>query len=158
MTSAIVSSKAPPATGTSNRPSPEYITFRIGDKLVYVQPAETYEAAIKLALQEFPEELGGISPHRITFTKTALLNGEKIPVRISESVWTTVLKRLFSGEVVDVGIAPDDDREKIDCAPPPQYFEDSGSSGAVASRRETRISSSSAKDTRSRPRWLRFLS
>ncbi|KAF9268689.1 hypothetical protein L218DRAFT_954133 [Marasmius fiardii PR-910] len=149
--SSVLSSKSP-----NTRISPEVITYRIGEKLVYVKPAQTYIAAIQLAFQEFPEELDGISPQRITFTISATLNGEKRSVRISESAWSFSVTRMARGEILNVVVAPESDR-KVDSVPPPQYLE--APEPIDGSSKETSAFSSRAPSAspRSKPHWLRFL-
>ncbi|KAG7091036.1 hypothetical protein E1B28_010096 [Marasmius oreades] len=147
--STLLSSKS---TAPISRTSPEVITYRIGERLVYVKPAQTHVAAVQMAFEEFPEELYGISPHRITFTISATLNGEKRAVRISESAWSFSVTRMARGEVLNVVIAPESDRT-VDSAPPPQYRENPVGGSLEASK----SSSNPSKVPRPRPHWLRLL-
>ncbi|KAF9262929.1 hypothetical protein L218DRAFT_928540 [Marasmius fiardii PR-910] len=147
---------------TGARSPPQVITYRLGEKLVYVEPAPTYAAAVALAFQEFSDELDGISPHRITFSVNARLNGEKRPVRISEGAWSFTVNGMITNEVVNVVVAPESDRK--DYAPPPHYLEVSGFTGPVlpacGCSREPTTSASSCKPSkrqRSRGHWRRLL-
>ncbi|KAF9262928.1 hypothetical protein L218DRAFT_959753 [Marasmius fiardii PR-910] len=125
------------------------------------------QAAVNLAFQEFPKELDGISPHRVTFTIADRLktNGDPLRIRISENAWAAVVKGLCKGAILDVNVAPVDESEsdrKVECTAPPQY---PGSPGGTASgpststKARTFTLSSDPPDStrRSRLRWLCFL-
>ncbi|KAF9456942.1 hypothetical protein BDZ94DRAFT_293818 [Collybia nuda] len=84
----------------------DIITYRLGDKLVYVRPADDYEQALDFAQKEFHEELSTISRERISFNVYATMNGERRSVRISESAWAPAVARLLRGEVIDISIRP----------------------------------------------------
>ncbi|KAG5653513.1 hypothetical protein H0H81_012586 [Sphagnurus paluster] len=77
----------------------DIITYRLGSKLVYVRPADDYEA--NFAQKEFPEELANVPRERISFMISAKMNGESRVVRISESAWVGAVTRLLRGEVID---------------------------------------------------------
>jgi len=101
---------------------PEVITYRLGEKLVYVKPATNYEQGLDVAQKEFSEELSEVSRDRISFNISAPVNGERRPVRVSESAWPAAVARLLRGEVIDIQVRPlprsADTKEH-----PPQYLE-----------------------------------
>ncbi|KAL0564917.1 hypothetical protein V5O48_017118 [Marasmius crinis-equi] len=107
-------------TATTSTTPPPIITYRIGEKLVYVKPAHTFADAVELAMAEFPDELDGIPSRRITFTASATLNGEKRAVRISESAWPGATERMLRGEVLDVVVLPEPDKKDMDMDSPPR--------------------------------------
>jgi len=100
----------------------DIITYRLGDKLVYVRPADSYEQALDFAQKEFSDELSQVSRDRISFTIVATMNGERRAVRISESAWVAAVARLLRGEVIDIQVRPPpqsaDSKDQ-----PPQYLE-----------------------------------
>ncbi|KAK7473050.1 hypothetical protein VKT23_001154 [Stygiomarasmius scandens] len=114
------------------RPVPEIITYRLDDSLVYVKPLLDYNEAISLAIKEYPNELGPIPRHRITFTIQATMNGNRKTVRVSESAWERTVSRMVRGEVVAIKILPEDTAEA-----PPKYIQAgfAGSSGMGAEKR-----------------------
>ncbi|KAK7444260.1 hypothetical protein VKT23_015270 [Stygiomarasmius scandens] len=116
------------------RPVPEIITYRLDDSLVYVKPLLDYNEAISLAIKEYPNELGPIPRHRITFTIQATMNGNRKTVRVSESAWERTVSRMVRGEVVAIEILPwpEDTAEA-----PPKYIQASfaGSSGTGVEKR-----------------------
>ncbi|KAF8222654.1 hypothetical protein L208DRAFT_1321397 [Tricholoma matsutake] len=97
---------------------PEVITYRLGDKLVYVKPAAHYEASLDFAQKEFAEELSEVSRNRISFNISAPVNGERRSVRISESAWPAAVARLLRGEVINIQVRPLPLKDQ-----PPQYLE-----------------------------------
>jgi len=100
----------------------DIITYRFGDKLVYVRPADNYEQALDFAQKEFSDELSQVSRDRISFTIVATMNGERRAVRISESAWVAAVARLLRGEVIDIQVRPQpQSADSKDL--PPQYLE-----------------------------------
>ncbi|KAL0581329.1 hypothetical protein V5O48_000705 [Marasmius crinis-equi] len=141
--------------------TPPIITYRIGEKLVYVKPANTFADAVELAISEFPEELDGIPTRRITFSASATLNGEKRAVRISETAWSDATKRMLRGEVLDVMILPESDRKDMDL--PPRYLDVPQDGGRLLcscrSAPGSRAPSPTPSKKLERPRsWFRFSS
>ncbi|KAJ7852466.1 hypothetical protein B0H14DRAFT_2354772, partial [Mycena olivaceomarginata] len=94
---------------------PDYITYRFANRLVYVQPAQTYEIALHIAQKEFVE-LADISRDRISFNTVATLNRqEPRVVRISESAWFVAVARQLCGGVIDILVT-------LDPNSPPTYL------------------------------------
>lgn len=86
------------------------IAYHLDSKFVYVKPPGTYEQAIEVAQQEFPEELGNISGDRISLSLHTRLNCGAHDVRISGSAWAAVVGSPYcypSGcKVIDVHVKP----------------------------------------------------
>nr|GAT57801.1 predicted protein [Mycena chlorophos] len=81
---------------------PDYITYRYANRLVYVEPAKTYEAAITIAKKEF-SELADIPSEHISFNTVATVNrNEARVVRISESAWLAAVARQLCGGIIDI--------------------------------------------------------
>ncbi|KAF5317061.1 hypothetical protein D9611_004036 [Ephemerocybe angulata] len=100
----------------------DIVTYRHGNKLVYVKPAENYELALDIAQKEF-EELSHVSRDCIGFAVMSTVGkGERCPIRISESAWPSAVTRLLRGEIIDVYIRLDPRSESKEF-PPPQYLE-----------------------------------
>ncbi|EAU91477.1 hypothetical protein CC1G_01966 [Coprinopsis cinerea okayama7 len=126
----------------------DIITYRHNFKLVYVKPAETYDKALDIAQQEY-EELSSVPRHRIGFSVTSTFNGQRQPVRISESAWSSAVGRLLRGEVIDIIIRADPDGKH---SPPPQYLEvPSLDSRPLESRSKARCNSGKPRPSKSNP-------
>ncbi|GLB39884.1 hypothetical protein LshimejAT787_0703940 [Lyophyllum shimeji] len=87
-------------------PFPDIVTYRLGSKLVWVRPAQSYQEAIDFAQKAFPLELADVSPHRITFSIAGEEDGERYTTYISESAWVSVMRMLMQGEVIDLDVDP----------------------------------------------------
>ncbi|KAJ7894564.1 hypothetical protein B0H13DRAFT_1524114, partial [Mycena leptocephala] len=85
---------------------PEYITYRYANRLVYVGPARTYEAALDIAQKEFAE-LANVPRDRISFNIVATIKKESHFVRISQTAWLALVMRQQSGGVIDIFVLPD---------------------------------------------------
>ncbi|KIK60950.1 hypothetical protein GYMLUDRAFT_43496 [Collybiopsis luxurians FD-317 M1] len=129
-------------------PPPEIITYRLGDKLVYVTPPLDYEEAIDLAIQEFPSLKAytekGESRDRIAFyTVTTMSQGTRHSVCISKSAWKPCVSRMLRGDVVNIVVLPPSNTNSSTTTneaelPPPQYLEVPDLSGQPASHRKSR--------------------
>ncbi|KAE9403310.1 hypothetical protein BT96DRAFT_878715 [Gymnopus androsaceus JB14] len=111
---------------TSLPPPPEIITYRLGDKLIFVKPALEYEVAIDMAIQEFPElkPISESHKERITFYTTTTVNGKRQNVCISKSAWKPCVTRMLRGEMITILVVDPDSANSIDLQPPPpQYLE-----------------------------------
>ncbi|KAJ7647626.1 hypothetical protein FB45DRAFT_782479 [Roridomyces roridus] len=98
---------------------PDYITYRYANRLVYVQPASTYETALDIAQKEFVE-LADVPRDRISFNTVATLNRqEPRVVRISESAWFAAVARQLCGGVIDIIVCPDPGCPPMYLAVPP---------------------------------------
>ncbi|GLB39875.1 hypothetical protein LshimejAT787_0703850 [Lyophyllum shimeji] len=86
------------------------IAYHLHSKFVYVKPAGTYEQAIEVAQQEFPDELGDIPCDRISLSLHTKLDSGVHDVRISESAWPAIVgspHRSPSGlKVIDIHVKP----------------------------------------------------
>ncbi|TFK23923.1 hypothetical protein FA15DRAFT_670009 [Coprinopsis marcescibilis] len=132
----------------------DIVTYRHNHKLVYVKPQETYDKALDVAQKEFNEELGATPRERIGFSVTSSFNGERQPVRISESAWSSAVARLLRGEVIDVYVRGEaDSKERV---PPPQYLEVPGKSGSRQSQSNpsSRAASPASSDAKTRRSWF----
>jgi len=83
------------------------VTYRLGEKLVYVIPAENYDKALQCAYKVFPKELNGISSERITFVVCAIVAGEHRTVYISPQAWPEVIPTLARFEIIDISVTPE---------------------------------------------------
>ncbi|KAF8891745.1 hypothetical protein BD779DRAFT_1468676 [Infundibulicybe gibba] len=102
---------------TSPTVPPDMITYRLGNKLVFVKPADDYEAALDIAQKEFPEDLSQISRDRISFYILATMEGQKRAIRVSESAWPAASAGLRRTEIIDILVRPNVKEA------PPQYLE-----------------------------------
>ncbi|PFH50877.1 hypothetical protein AMATHDRAFT_143916 [Amanita thiersii Skay4041] len=84
----------------------DFVTYRYGQKLVYVAPVYDYEQAVNIAQKEYTE-LAQIPRDRILFSISAPLHGKKHMVRISESAWSAAMQRVLRGEIIDIHIRAD---------------------------------------------------
>ncbi|KAF5356641.1 hypothetical protein D9757_012856 [Collybiopsis confluens] len=91
-------------------PPPEIITYRLGDKLIYVKPVTDYGQAIDLAIQEFPilraYTENGDGRDRIAFYTVTEGRGTKHSVCISKSAWEPCVSRMLRGDVVNIVVTP----------------------------------------------------
>ncbi|KAJ7153754.1 hypothetical protein C8R46DRAFT_912308 [Mycena filopes] len=116
---------------------PDYITYRLANRLVYVRPAQTYQTALDIAQDEFAE-LAKIPRERISFNTVATLSrqGARV-VRISESAWVMVAARQLCGGVIDILISPD-------LSSPPTYLAGPAGNAMQQEERESARSRSSS--------------
>lgn len=103
------------------------------------------QEAIDVAIKEFPDQLGHIPRHRISFMLQANMSGTKRCVRVSESAWPMTVCRLVRAEVVEVVVTEDRKSSPAPTteAPPPTYLEVPGTSTAVDEKPVARTKSRS---------------
>ncbi|KAJ7496978.1 hypothetical protein FB451DRAFT_1075245 [Mycena latifolia] len=139
---------------------PDYITYRFANRLVYVQPAPTYEIALDIAQKEFVE-LAAVPRDRISFNTVATLNREKPRVvRISESAWFAAVARQLCGGVIDIIVLSDPNSPPTYLAVPTDMMKEEidilrRSRSTPPSPAHSRQASPSARSTKSVKRsWL----
>jgi len=95
---------------------PDVVTYRLGEKMVYVPPAKNYEQALDFAQREFAEDLRLIRRERISFS--VLVNTGKNPsrrsVRIGAMAWPAVVCSLKCYEIIEVQVQPEVYVEHVD--------------------------------------------
>ncbi|KAG6920165.1 hypothetical protein DXG01_004932 [Tephrocybe rancida] len=101
----------------------DIIIYKMGDKFVYMRPADDYEQALDYAQKEFPDELRGVTRDRIELYTIGKVDGQRQLVRISADAWTPTAARLMRGEIVFISIKPLPSTTKDGEVAPPQYLE-----------------------------------
>ncbi|EIN06709.1 hypothetical protein PUNSTDRAFT_71906 [Punctularia strigosozonata HHB-11173 SS5] len=87
--------------------SADIITYRMGDKLVYVTPTSEYERAIGDAYAAFPEELSNVIRQKVALFITSFVEGKRKTVEIAPTAWTSILSTLARFEIVDIVVKED---------------------------------------------------
>lgn len=115
---------------TSQRQSPNVLTYSLDNKMVYVTPAEDYEQALDFAYSVFPTELHSIPRSRVYFSVNIVVRGSPRTSRISPMAWSAVIMTLKQYEIVLVSVLPPEHTNtdamnnsyaNIDSIPPPTY-------------------------------------
>ncbi|RPD61723.1 hypothetical protein L227DRAFT_464018, partial [Lentinus tigrinus ALCF2SS1-6] len=83
----------------------ELLAYRYNGQTVYVVPAETYEQAIDLAQDVFPE-LVDIARERISICVNGTIGKQAGHIRIAPIAWSVVVLKLSSFEILDVVVQP----------------------------------------------------
>ncbi|KAI0249245.1 hypothetical protein BJV78DRAFT_1229291 [Lactifluus subvellereus] len=134
------SSTAPQATGSvshasaSGRPAPagnvvrnppDILTYCYGSKMVYVTPGDSYEHAIDLAQEAFPE-LRDVDRDQIGLEVRVVVShqSERRTAQIGRTAWPVVLTTLARFEIVEVHVASPPQANAV--AQPPPYASEAG--------------------------------
>ncbi|KZT00300.1 uncharacterized protein LAESUDRAFT_732400, partial [Laetiporus sulphureus 93-53] len=91
----------------SHADSTEVVTYRLGERMVYVTPAETFEQAVAFAKRVFPDQLATIDRKRITFTVSVVASHERRMVEIGPMAWKAVVSTLAQYEIINVIVQPE---------------------------------------------------
>jgi len=87
---------------------PDILTYRYDSRMVYVLPAETYDKAIDLAQETFPE-LRDVERNRIHLEVRVVLtrssNEHRQTAEIGRSVWSVVVSTLAQYEIIEIRLA-----------------------------------------------------
>ncbi|KAK7691680.1 hypothetical protein QCA50_005079 [Cerrena zonata] len=149
----IASSSRSPKPKPKSNMSPDIITFRWNDKMVYVPPPASHQEAVDQAKEEFAEELAGFDDQQFCFTVAVTIGEEKEKqtVNISQRAWETLMPRLKQYEIVNISIRPLVVVHPSEDAPPPQYAFGDEKDGQSLSRQPSpaRLDTSSASGSRS---------
>ncbi|KAI9462611.1 hypothetical protein F5148DRAFT_1213109 [Russula earlei] len=91
---------------TSRNP-PDILTYCFATRMVYVTPGETYDQAIDIAQESFPE-LNDVERSRIGLEVRVVLSnqGERKAAEIGRSAWSAVIRTLAQFEIVEIRVAP----------------------------------------------------
>ncbi|KAI0072414.1 hypothetical protein K474DRAFT_1700979 [Panus rudis PR-1116 ss-1] len=137
-----------PITTTTRPRIPDYVTFRLGESMIYVTPVESFSEAADYALSVFPDDLRGVSKEQISFTTVTNLNGGEVKkeIGIDAKAWRVLMTRLHDGHIINVHVRP---KIIINDVPydedPPNY----DNHPQYVSQQEERASSS--QDTQGKP-------
>jgi len=100
---------APPgnATGSAVRQPPDILTYSHDSRMVYVTPGETYDRAIEIAVESFPE-LKDVDRDQICLEVRVVLSNqhERRTAEIGRSAWSVVVNTLARFEIVEIRVAP----------------------------------------------------
>ncbi|KAH9977356.1 hypothetical protein BGW80DRAFT_1122640, partial [Lactifluus volemus] len=87
----------------------DILTYRHGSRMVYVTPAETFEASLDFAQEVFPE-LRNVDRERISLEvhspQSVRGQAPRSTVQIGRMAWLPVISTLSRFEVVEVCVAP----------------------------------------------------
>ncbi|KAI0262567.1 hypothetical protein BC834DRAFT_971935 [Gloeopeniophorella convolvens] len=119
----------------SSSASPGVITYCYGGSMVYVSPADSYEQAIGLAQDSFPE-LKNVDRELISLeVRVTPKDQARVTVRIGRTAWVPVVSALAQYEIVHVCVpsrpAPVNSRI-LSTAEPPPYATDASSDEKAA--------------------------
>ncbi|KAI0292558.1 hypothetical protein BC826DRAFT_896352, partial [Russula brevipes] len=86
---------------------PDILTYCYDSRMVYVVPGETYDKAIDIAQESFPE-LKDFDRERICFEVRVVLSNqhERRTAEIGRTAWSVVVGTLARFEIVEIRIAP----------------------------------------------------
>ncbi|EIN06713.1 hypothetical protein PUNSTDRAFT_145227 [Punctularia strigosozonata HHB-11173 SS5] len=83
--------------------TPDILTYRYQEQMVYVKPASQYDQAVADAVMAFPE-LSGLDRDRISFSLTVFVQNTTKTVTISPNAWPAVIATLSRFEILDVNV------------------------------------------------------
>ncbi|KAH9973742.1 hypothetical protein BGW80DRAFT_1306130 [Lactifluus volemus] len=88
-------------SGYAVRPPVNMITYSYGSRMVFVAPAESYDKAVDLAQESFPE-LRDVDRDQICLeTRVIVGQSERKQAQIGRTAWPAFLAMLVQFEIVD---------------------------------------------------------
>jgi len=98
--------QTPAAASTSALGRPDILTYCYASRMVYVIPGETYDQALDIAQESFPE-LKDAERSRIRFEVRVVLTNqsERKAAEIGRTAWPVVISTLARFEIIEIRVA-----------------------------------------------------